>query len=197
MHDMDITEEEIRRAAETKQWVESRISELEGEIEHLRGVLAALDAVLRKTSFQPAAAVPKEAKPEEAVPPPPTPVVATAEFKEVRPLKRSKDGVLLANAYVSESSVAIVPVSDVVLKVSTPPFSSFFLNRILEGMKGKDLENVSAGRLKEDEVLNYTVEEEDEVIKKIVVNNYRDQSRLTEIFNTSAWTFARMLEKAG
>ncbi|MEE9586178.1 MAG: hypothetical protein V3W09_04680 [Nitrososphaerales archaeon] len=193
---MDLTEEEIKRAAETKQWVESKISELEGELEHLRGVLIMLDTVLRKTSFQPAAAIPKEAKPEEAAPPQPTPVAATAEFKEVRPLKRSKDGMLLANGYVSESSVALVPVSDVALKVSTPPFGSFFLNRILEGMKGKDLENVSAGRLKENEVLNYTVEEENEVIKKIVINNYRDQSRLTEIFNTSVWTFARMLEKA-
>ncbi len=193
---MDLTEEEIKRAAETKQWVESKISELEGETERLRGVLVILDAVLRKTSFQPAAAIPKEAKPEEAAPPQPTPVAATAEFKEVRPLKRSKDGMLLANGYVSEASVALVPVSDVALKVSTPPFDSFFLNRILEGMKGKDLENVSGGRLKENEVLNYTVEEENEVIKKIVINNYRDQSRLTEIFNTSVWTFARMLEKA-
>lgn len=193
---MDLTEEEIKRAAETKQWVESKIFELEGEIERLRGVLVMLDTVLRKTSFQPAATIPKEAKPEEAAPPQPTPVVATAEFKEVRPLKRSKDGMLLANGYVSEASVALVPVSDVALKVSTPPFGSFFLNRILEGMKGKDLENVSAGRLKENEVLNYTVEEENEVIKKIVINNYRDQSRLTEIFNTSVWTFARMLEKA-
>ncbi len=192
---MDLSEEEIKRAAETKQWVESRVSELEVELERLRGLLTVLDGILRKASFQPAAAIPRAAKPEAVAPVRPVAVVATAEFKEVRPLKRSKDGLLLANAYVSESSVAIIPVSDIVLKTSTPPFTSFFSKKVLQSMVTKDLENVSAGKLRDAEVLNYIMEEENETIKKIVISNYRDQSRLNEILNTAIWTFARMLEK--
>jgi hypothetical protein len=62
-------------------------------------------------------------------------------------------------------------------------------------MKFKDYEEVSAGKLKEDEVFNYDIENDGESIKKIVIKNYGNQSRLTEIFNTSVWTFTRMLEK--
>lgn len=198
---MELSEQEIKRAAEIKQWAESRIAELEEETTRLREILSVLDVFLRKTSFQSAATIPKETpatapRPKKATASEkPTQVSATAEYKEVKPLTRAKDGRLLANAYISDNSVAIVPASDVVLNSSKPPFKSFFLNRILDGMRSKDMENVSAGRLSEDEVLSYNVEEQSGVIKKIVISNYRDKSRLNEIFNTSAWTFARMLEK--
>ncbi len=198
---MELSEQEIKRAAEIKQWAESRIAELEEETTRLREILSVLDVFLRKTSFQSAATIPKETpttapRPKKATASEKTTQVsATAEYKEVKPLTRAKDGRLLANAYVSDNSVAIVPASDVVLNSSKPPFKSFFLNRILDGMRSKDMENVSAGRLSEEEALNYNVEEQSGVIKKIVINNYRDKSRLNEVFNTSAWTFARMLEK--
>ncbi len=199
---MELSEQEIKRAAEIKQWAESRIAELEEETTRLREILSVLDVFLRKTSFQSAATIPKETTPAPAprakkatASEKTTQVSATAEYKEVKPLTRAKDGHLLANAYVSDNSVAIVPASDVVLNSSKPPFKSFFLNRILDGMRSKDMENVSAGRLSEEEALNYNVEEQSGVIKKIVINNYRDKSRLNEVFNTSAWTFARMLEK--
>jgi hypothetical protein len=191
---MDLSEDEVRRAAEIKQWAESRIEELQGEVERLRGILSVLDVVLRQTSFQSAAGIPKDTSPIEA--PPSSKAKATStEYKEIRPLTRPKDGRILANAYISDASVAIVPSSDIVLSSSTPPFKSFLLNRILDGMRDKDIENVSARMLSEDEALSYAVEEEDETIKKIVVNNYRDQGRLNEIFSTSVWTFSRMLEK--
>jgi hypothetical protein len=79
--------------------------------------------------------------------------------------------------------------------VNTPPFQSFFINRILEGMKNKDKERVERGELASDEVIDYNVDDEDGVIRKIVVNNYRDKERLDEIINTAAWALARMLEK--
>ncbi len=196
MNDMDFADEEIRRAAEIRQWVDGRILELDREIEHLKGVVVFLDAVLRKGSFQPATDLQKPSMQQEAELLKPTSKSATNEYQEIHPLKRSRDGLLMANAYISESSIAIVPTSDIILKTSTPPFSSFFLNRILEDMKRKDNDNVAANKLDSSDVLNYMVEADKEgIIKKIVVNNYRDQNRLNEIFNTSAWTFARMLEK--
>jgi hypothetical protein len=72
-------------------------------------------------------------------------------------------------------------------------------------MKNKDAEKVSQGTLRESDVLNYKVEEEEDddsggssgIIKRIVINKYREKDRLQEIFNTSAWVFTRMLEKSG
>ena len=120
--------------------------------------------------------------------------------RNVKPLKRAKDDFLLANAEISQDAVVIVPAPGVNLSANTPPFKSFFLNRILEGMKNKDAEKVSQGTLSESDSLNYKVEEEDDgggsIIKRIVINKYREKDRLQEIFNTSAWVFTRMLEKS-
>jgi UTP-glucose-1-phosphate uridylyltransferase len=78
------------------------------------------------------------------------------------------------------------------------PFRSFFLNRILEGMKTKDAEKVSQKQIKDTESLNYQVDEDNNgSIKKIIIINYREKERLNEIFNTSTWVFTRMIEKSG
>lgn len=194
---MSFTEEEIKRAADLRLWIETRIAELEGEIGKLKEVLAIIDSILRTTSFKVALDLAPRpiAKEESAV------IVAEKlkppeeEFKEVRQLKRSKDGYLLGNAYISNSKLVIIPASDVRLEVSTPPFKSFFINRILEGMKNKDQENLSQGKIKSEDIINYSVEEENNVIKKITIENYRDKNRLNEIINTVIWAFTRMLEK--
>ena len=192
---MDLTEDEVKNAAETEHWVESRIIELEEEIERLKSIKEMMGTVLKQASFQPAKNVSKTRKQEVIAVTKNESVTASAEFKDIKPMKRSKDDLLLANMYVSESAVAIIPVSDITFNVSTPPFSSFLLNRIFEGMKFKDQEKVSAGEMNENKAFSYDVEKDGESIKKIIIKNYRDQSRITEIFNTSAWTFTRMLEK--
>ena len=192
---MDLTEDEVKNAAETEHWVESRIIELEDEIERLKSIKEMMGTVLRQASFQPAKNVSKTRKQEVIAVTKNESVTASAEFKDIKPMNRSKDDLLLANMYVSESAVAIIPVSDITFNVSTPPFSSFLLNRIFEGMKFKDQEKVSAGEMNENKAFSYDVEKDGESIKKIIIKNYRDQSRITEIFNTSAWTFTRMLEK--
>jgi len=194
---MSFTEEEIKRAAELRLWIETRIAELEGEIEKLREALTIIDNILRAASFK----VASELAPQPIVKEEPITIVAEKlkppeeEFKEVHPLKRTKDDYLIGNAYISSSKLVIIPASDVRLEASTPPFRSFFINRILEGMKNKDQESLSQGKIKSEEMINYNIEEENDVIKKIVIENYRDKNRLNEIINTATWAFTRMLEK--
>jgi hypothetical protein len=117
----------------------------------------------------------------------------SSDNRDIRPLKRAKDDFWLANAEISANAVVIVPAPGVDLNVNTPPFKSFFLNRILDGMKNKDANQ----GIKEPEALNYKVEDENGTVKRIVINNYREKERLQEIFNTSSWVFTRMLEKSG
>jgi len=202
---MDFSDEDTRRAAQTKEWIESRIAKLEDEASRLKELLELLDMILRKTSFKPASSIAitsTQAPLKQEIPLTPKPVKASSktasktEFKEIRSLKRASDGKPLANAYISDSTVGIVPVSDVPLSSLTPPFTSYFLKKVLDVMVSKDMEMVSSGSLEKDDILNYKVDEEDGVIKKIMINNYRDQSRLTEILNLTAWTITRMLEKA-
>jgi len=129
------------------------------------------------------------------------------EFEETRQLKRMKDGLVLATVRVSKNIIEIVPENTITLYVDTPPFKSFFLNRILEGMKNKDLEKVRQGQLNENQMLRYDVNaassdnnnnnaDNKKQLKKVQISNYREKERITEIFNTSAWVFTRMLEKS-
>ena len=248
------SEEDIRRAAEIREWLIKEISDRQEEVERLRTTLSIIDNLLKQGSFRAAAnlgfaeaATPTQAgsaiteatttatqvqqqtRSTAAQPPAAkrqqqqqqqagaaaTPTLrATADngvsssggddSRNIKPLKRAKDDFLLANAEISQDTVVIVPVSGINLNVNTPPFKSFFLNRILEGMKSKDAEKLSQGALRESDALNYRVEEDDDsgggssgIIKRIVINKYREKERLQEIFNTSAWVFTRMLEKSG
>jgi len=121
--------------------------------------------------------------------------VPPESYTETRQLKRSKDSYLLANAYISPTSLVLIPASDVKLSIGTPPFKAFFLNRILEGMRSKDLESSSKGELSPSEALSYEVEESNGLISRITVRNYREKARLNEILSTATWAFTRMLEK--
>ncbi|MCX8191539.1 MAG: hypothetical protein N3F06_01870 [Nitrososphaerales archaeon] len=190
---MSFTEDEVKRAAELKLWIEKRIADLEGEIAKLKETLSLVDSILRKGSFKSAIDIttPHLFRQERSA----AQAGSIEEVKEERALIRPKDGFLLGHAFISNKSVEIVPAENVLLNVDTPPFKSFFINRILEGMKSKDSEDVSKGKLSSDEVINYEVKDESGIIKKIVIKNYRDKGRLNEIINTAIWAFTRMLEK--
>ncbi len=248
------SEEDIRRAAEIREWLIKEISDRQEEVERLRTTLSIIDNLLKQGSFkaaanlgfaaaattptpagpttssstttaqiqqqtrQTSASPPQEQSPaakrqqQQAGAAAPT-LRSTADNditgsgdnnRNIKPLKRAKDDFLLANAEISQDAVVIVPASGVNLNANTPPFKSFFLNRILEGMKNKDAEKVSQGILSESDSINYKVVEEEDsgggssgIIKRIVINKYREKDRLQEIFNTSAWVFTRMLEKSG
>src|ERR687889_1039145 len=240
------SEEDIRRAADIREWLIKEISDRKEEVERLRTTLSIIDNLLKQGSFRAAAnfgfgaaaatsapsgpataatattaQVEQQTRPtaaaaqqqqqpaakrqqQEAAAAAPT-LRATADdggdddSRNIKPLKRAKDDFLLANAEISSDAVVLVPATGINLNVNTPPFKSFFLNRILEGMKSKDAEKVSQGALGESDALNYRVEEDDDGsggIKRIVINKYREKDRLQEIFNTSAWVFTRMLEKS-
>ncbi len=191
---MSFTEEEVKRAADLKLWIEARISELESEISKLRETILMVDAVLRTTSFRPASEYPVSGKIEMK----PTAVQATVEapsVEETKEIRRRKDGQLIAIAQISKSTLVIVPSKENQLSSEIPPFKSFFVNRILEGMRAKDAEMLAQGKIKSGEVLTYRVEEQDTMINRIVIENYRDKSRLSEIMNTIVWAFTRMMEK--
>jgi hypothetical protein len=184
-----LNEVEIKRAAELREWLETRMSELETEMNRLRDMQQMVDSVLRRGSFIPAAELKS-----------PQVRTVTAEKKEgqteeSRQLRRTKDGLLTATAFITHDKLVVIPSSDVKVSQNTPPFQTFFINRILKGYESKDKELASAGKLEKTGVLSYQVEEKDGLISKVTIENYRDKARLNEILSTVNWAFTRMLEK--
>jgi len=176
---MAAPDRDTKRTADLKLWLEQRIAQLEEEIERLRETLSYVDANLRATTFKQASEMMVEAK----------------EAPEVRELKRDKGGQVIATASITSDAVAIEPSSGVALKSTTPPFRSFLLGKILQGMKTKDEELVRSGKLAKGMELRFDVDESNGSIGKLVIENYREMGRLNEILNTVSWTFSRMLEK--
>ena len=222
------SDDDIRQAAEIREWLVKQLADKQEEVERLRSTLLLIDSLLKQGSFKTASnfdsslTLPSSAENEDHEPakttlpvmdvgmtygirdtsnssePPEQKGVQSTESKVIKPLIRYKDSLLLANAEIYPSSVEIVPIKGITLNVNTPPFKSFFLNRILDGMKMKDEEAANQGKIKGSDLLQYHIEEDaDGLIKRIKIDNYREKDRLNEIFNTSSWVFTRMIEKSG
>ena len=176
---MAAPDKEVKKAAELKLWLEGRIAQLQEEIERLEETLGYVDATLRASTFRSAMEMMAE----------------TREIPEVRELKRDKGGQVIATASVTSDSVSIEPNVGVDLNPTTPPFKSFLIGKILQGMKTKDDEMVRSGKLGKGMELRFDVEENNGLVGKLVVENYREKARLNEILSTVSWTFSRMLEK--
>lgn len=239
----NFSEDDIRHAAEVREWLMKQISDKQEQVDRMSTILALIDTLLKQSSFKPASSITSSSSLPSSVgltsqisqksttdpqmvsgysqnqnnvvtsndtPSAMTETTASAESQkqprqdsseegevQLKPLKRLKDDFLIANAEILQNSVEIIPAKGIALNINTPPFRSFFLNRILEGMKTKDAEKISQNQIDESTSLDYNVDEDDNgIIKRIVINNYRDKERLNEIFNTSTWVFTRMIEKS-
>jgi light-regulated signal transduction histidine kinase (bacteriophytochrome) len=234
------SDDEIKRAAEIREWLVKLISDKHEEIENLRATLSLVDSMLKLGSFKAASSLKDtnmlQSNPTNQFPPsgshgisnhfvskqtmaskiedPNNQTAATdvvhrenqssptdsdpsrSQITETKELHRVRDNLLLAKAEFTTHFVDIVPAENILLSTNTAPFRSFFMGRILDGMKVKDEEKARNLQIKESESLTYIVEEnESNIIRKIRINNYREKERLNEIFNTCAWVFSRMIEK--
>ncbi|HEY7757627.1 MAG TPA: hypothetical protein VIA08_05290 [Nitrososphaeraceae archaeon] len=215
------SEDDIRRAAEVREWLVKEVTNKKEELDKLRDTLLIVDSLLKKTSFITASHLESSASnlkdrnaseyqslhKEETVQSKPsidsTTKSTNTDYEqddsqdiEIRSLRRAKDNLLISNAEYTSTYVRIPLLNDINLNINTPPFKSFFLNRILEGMKSKDKEKIQKGEIDESEIIDYKVDnDENGKIKSVTISNYRERERLNEIFNTATWVFTRMLEK--
>jgi hypothetical protein len=217
------SEDDIRRAAEVREWLVKEVTNKKEELDKLRNTLLIVDSLLKKTSFisalnleSPASNLKNKStqqyqplheeeedttqqRPEiNSVMKSPSDEYRKDDTQgvEIRPLKRAKDNLLISNAEYTPTYVRIALVDDINLNINTPPFKTFFLNRILDGMKMKDREKVQKGELIESEIIDYKVDnDENGKINSVMISNYGERERLNEIFNTATWVFTRMLEK--
>ncbi len=223
------SEEDVKRAADIREWLTKQVADKQEEIERLRTMLLLIDMMLKRSSFKTAASlgnlstIPSKKFSDEASLNPDhheanlipedgsrdfelSKVVrkndlqtgALERFSETKQLRRIKDNVLLCTASISSTCVEITPAEGIVLSADIQPFKSFFQNRILEGMRSRDLERANKGELLESDCLSYQIDTDDEShIKRIVINNYRGRDRVNEIFNTCTWVLTRMVERQG
>lgn len=214
---LNYSEEDVKNAAELRDWILKQISDKQEEVDRLKSLLLIIDNLLKQGSFKPASKLERSINQLESSPvvEKNDPVIPSkssmkmenkkynnnelkenvSTFTETRDLKRLKDNLLLAKVNISSQRIEIIPDKDLSFNIDTPPFKSFFIKRILEGMINQDQSKNRHKQLSDRDLLNYNIDEFEGRIKKIIINNYRDKERLTDVINTSAWVFTRMLEK--
>lgn len=183
-----MSESRLKLLASLKSRIEKRISELEQELSELKALVHFIDEVLSRESFIPAS----ELRREELVEKP------GIEHKILeKPIAEhtfsTRTGEKIAKMIVYKDYLVVKPI--VKLHVSTPPFRHFLLNRLLLEMRSSDEEKVQEGLLDPDLVIDYEIRTEDDILKELVIRNYRDERRLDELRGAIRWTLARMYEK--
>lgn len=197
---MKLRPEQIQGIAALREKLRERIMRLNEEIEETELNIAALDAALTQSSFTPASQyTPQDVAPEEPqnkqsidtaeVPPPESDSAAS------KPIV-TRDDSPLGSVHMYPDRIVVTIHDDISIDVDTPPFRTFFLERVLGVMEKKDATEVTAGTLPASSAMSFEVDASDGRIKKITINNYRTDERAREIDSTVRWVLNRMLEHA-
>ncbi len=188
--------EKIKKMAEFRGQLLKRMEELKAELEGLQTLLEFTDASLVEKGFRRAEIgkpdLPSSKEGESTTPETPDSMISGEDQMPI-PLK-TVTGDLLANLYISESAMRIVPSEVIGFNVNTPPFTSFLVERVLGKMQEKDREAAGAGELMPEEILSYSIARDGDTIQEVTVKNVRPE-RLQELKSTVRWTLEKMYEK--
>ena len=148
--------------------------------------------MLKQSSFTKASALSTVKTPEISTK---NPVVPTEKLEEISiPITSGSDGKIIANAYVTPDQVSIVLENNMEINADTPPFKSFFIDRIIGEMKRKDSTEAENGKIQKESVIDYIINKNGSDIREIIIKNYRQKERVNEIISTAGWSLTRMLE---
>ncbi|MEM3673632.1 MAG: hypothetical protein QW468_05375 [Candidatus Bathyarchaeia archaeon] len=184
--------EKIKGLLAFKKRLEAKIEALESELKELRVALETVNSILLEKGFKRVEVVvpPQEEAVETA---PPFPTQTPKKHEKSFPLKTA-GGELLANLFVEDDSLRVVPAEDKDFNVNTPPFNQFLIEKVFLKMQEKDAELARTGRLPQEKIFSFNIVREGDVIREIIVNNV-DAERLKELKSSIRWTFEKMYEK--
>ena len=185
---MKFSEEQIKEIVALKESLIEQIDKHQEGIEMIEKNITVLDLFLKGSSFTKASQlgvkIEVESKKETIEKP----------VENSIPIKRVNDGKIIANAYVTPEQVSIVLDNEIVINADTPPFKSFFLDRIIGEMKKKDFVEAENGKIQKESVIDYIINKNGTNIREILIKNYRQKERVNELINTAGWSLTRMLE---
>ncbi len=187
---MQYTDEQIQKMLELKESIIDKMTKHQEELDFLERNLEILDVVLKGSSFTKASSLPRKEEPKPEI------KVKTEDVSESIPIKKNKDGEVIANAIVTPEQVSIILSEGIGLTDETPPLRSFFIERIIGEMKKTDNVDVKDGKIDESAVIDCVINKNGPSIREIIIKNYRQKERLDEIINTATWSLTRMLENS-
>ena len=184
---MKFSEEQVKEIVALKESLIEQINKHQEGVEMLEKNITVLDLFLKNSSFTKASQL--EIKKDEV-----KPEIIIKPVENSIPIKRVNDGKIIAKAFVTPDQVSIVLDNEIAVNADTPPFKSFFLDRIIGEMKKKDTVEAENGKIQKESVIDYIINKNGTNIREIIIKNYRQKERVNELINTAGWSLTRMLE---
>src|SRR3989304_5045900 len=178
----EFSEEQVRDILELKDRITQQIEKHKEEIESLEKNLTVLNVILKQSSCTKASLL--EAS------------KTSSKSESPIPLTKTSDGSVIANAYVTPEQVSIILEEGVGLQPETPPFKSFFVERIIGEMKKKDNAEAENGKIQRESIIDCIINKNGSKIREIIIKNYRQKERINEIINTAAWSLSKMIDNS-
>ena len=182
--------EKIKKIAKLRALLEKRVEDMETELNGLKTLLSMIDTTLLNQSFKRAEitksiqTTPKQEKSQS------TP---SNSQKRGTPLK-TVTGDLLAQIFIEKDIVQITIAEDKNFDINTPPFTSFFVERVLAKMQEKDKENASKGKLDPEKIVSFDIKQDQNILREISIRNLRPE-RTRELKSSIRWTLEKMYER--
>ena len=191
---MKFSEEQVKEIVALRENMLQQIDKHQEGIEMLEKNITLLDGFLKDSSFTKASQLEIKNESKMAENNEELDHVKPKHMESSIPIKRGNDGKIIANAYVTPDQVSIILDKQVIINADTPPFKSFFLDRIIGEMKKKDFAEAENGKIQKESIIDYIVNKNGTNIREIIIKNYRQKQRVTELINTAGWSLTRMLE---
>jgi hypothetical protein len=185
---MKFSEEQMQDIVALKENLIGEIDKHQEAIEMLEKNLIILDLVLKESSFTKASQLKTSKKIQNKLETKKEPIENSI------PIKKGNDGEVIANAYVTSKQISIILDDEIEINADTPPFKSFFLDRIIGEMKKKDVVEAENGKIQKESMIDYIINKNGSDIREIIIKNYRQKERVNELINTAGWSLTRMLE---
>lgn len=177
---------EMRKLAETKTMLESKISEAEADLDNLKTLLEFVNKTLLASGFK-RARIPKtkSTRAKDLLP---------STHEAVESLKAAS-GELLADLLISQDSISVRVAEGRNFSVKTPPFQQFLVERVLNKMQEKDVEATGKGQISPERAFTYELVLDGDIIREITIKNVTSE-RSRELKSSIRWTLEKMSEKS-
>jgi hypothetical protein len=186
----DEEREKIKKIAKLRAILEKRVEDMETELDGLKTLLGLIDSTLLKESFKRAEIAKPVQTPQKQETPQPPPIKPP---KRGIPLK-TVTGDVLAQIYTEKDLIQITLAEDKNFDINTPPFTSFFVERVLAKMQEKDREDAGKGKLDPEKIVSFDIKQDGNRLREITIRNLRAE-RSRELKSSIRWTLEKMYER--
>ena len=188
----DEEREKIKKIAKLRALLEKRVEDMETELDGLKTLLGLIDSTLLKESF-------KRVEVTKPVQTPTPPKQETPQPPQAKPQKRgiplkTVTGDILAQIYTEKDMTQITLAEDKNFDINTPPFTSFFVERVLAKMQEKDREDAGKGKLDPEKTVSFDIKQDGNILREITIRNLRPE-RSRELKSSIRWTLEKMYER--